>query len=469
MVRMISSVVFLVILSLLCFGSLSHTPEEWKTRLVYQIITDRFAKSQDTTQGCGDLSNYCGGTFLGIINHLDYIKNLGFNAIWISPVVDNVDKGYHGYWARDFYNVNSHFGSSNDLKKLVDACHAKDIWVMVDVVANHVGPVGYNYGSINPFNSASYYHDCNNCPSGCSISNYQDQTQVEHCRLAGLPDLDQSNSFVSKTLYSWIGNLTRFYGFDGVRIDTVPEVLPSFWPGFNQNAGVYCVGEVFDGRVDYVASFSKLLDGVLSYPLFFTMRSVFQGKQSMKGISTMLQTYSNDFKNLDYLGTFIDNHDNARFLSGQQDQVLYQNAIAYVLLGQGLPILYYGTEQAFHGPNDPNNREPLWTSGFSTNNPLYSVIGKLAKHRTTAQLWKYPQVQRYSDDQIYAFTRGTTFVALQNGGQNGNQITRSITYHPYATGTKLCNLIWPTDCITVQNGAFSLVLNQGEFKVFSPA
>jgi alpha-amylase len=63
---------------------------------------------------------------------------MGFDAIWISPVIDNYDNGYHGYWARNMYSINSHFGSESDLKALVQACHDKNIWVLVDVVGNHV-------------------------------------------------------------------------------------------------------------------------------------------------------------------------------------------------------------------------------------------------------------------------------------------------------------------------------------------
>jgi alpha-amylase len=63
---------------------------------------------------------------------------LGFDAIWISPVIDNYNGGYHGYWARNMYDVNHNFGSADDLKAFVNACHQRDIWVMVDVVANHV-------------------------------------------------------------------------------------------------------------------------------------------------------------------------------------------------------------------------------------------------------------------------------------------------------------------------------------------
>lgn len=77
---------------------------------------------------------------------------MGFDAIWISPVVDNIDGGYHGYWAANWEKINAHFGSAADLKALVNAAHSKGIWVMVDVVANHVGPVGTDYSKIYPFN-----------------------------------------------------------------------------------------------------------------------------------------------------------------------------------------------------------------------------------------------------------------------------------------------------------------------------
>jgi alpha-amylase len=98
------------------------------------------------------LSNYCGGTFKGIQNNLSYIKGMGFDAVWISPVVENSANGYHGYWALNWNNVNPYFGTAQELKDLVTAAHAEGIWVMVDVVANHVAPIGTNYGSITPFN-----------------------------------------------------------------------------------------------------------------------------------------------------------------------------------------------------------------------------------------------------------------------------------------------------------------------------
>ena len=138
-------------IALACLGFAAVTEaagtEEWKERSVYQLLTDRFYGGHN-----GDMHNYLGGTFNGITEKLDYIKGMGFDAIWISPVVDNIDGGYHGYWARNWEKVNAHFGTEQDLKNLVNTAHSKGIWVMVDVVANHVGPVGNDFSRIYPLN-----------------------------------------------------------------------------------------------------------------------------------------------------------------------------------------------------------------------------------------------------------------------------------------------------------------------------
>ena len=113
--------------------------EEWKSRSIYQVLTDRFARNDGGQYGCDNLGNYCGGGYIGMKNNLDYIQGMGFDAIWISPIVDNYDGGYHGYWGRNLYGLNSNFGSEEDFASLVSACHERNIWVMVDVVGNHMG------------------------------------------------------------------------------------------------------------------------------------------------------------------------------------------------------------------------------------------------------------------------------------------------------------------------------------------
>jgi len=233
--------------SLIAAAAVAGTTAEWKKRSVYQVLTDRYYKSGGGSK-CTNLSAYCGGTFAGMTSQLNYIKNMGFDAIWISPVVTNYENpstnqwGYHGYWATNWETVNSHFGSEADLHSLVQEAHKLGIWVMVDVVANHVGPIGMDFSQIYPFNKSEHYHD------DCQITNWNDQANVEYCRLADLPDLNQDgNSYVRSYLKNWVGSLVSQYGFDGVRIDTIPEVGKDFWKEYGQAAGVFQMGEAFNG------------------------------------------------------------------------------------------------------------------------------------------------------------------------------------------------------------------------------
>lgn len=77
------------------------------------------------TEECTQLREYCGGTYVGIIDKLDYLQNLGVDAIWISPMVANIERGYHGYWAENIYDLNSNFGNIGDLLTLVNECHQR--------------------------------------------------------------------------------------------------------------------------------------------------------------------------------------------------------------------------------------------------------------------------------------------------------------------------------------------------------
>lgn len=101
---MLKKVFFLIIFSILGF-SLQKTKEEWKSR----SMTARFARSSDSEISECELSNYCGGTYQGMLNHLDFIADMGFNAIWISPIIENTEGSYHGYAFTNLYKEKQSF------------------------------------------------------------------------------------------------------------------------------------------------------------------------------------------------------------------------------------------------------------------------------------------------------------------------------------------------------------------------
>ena len=424
----------------------SKTKDEWKTRSIYQILTDRFARTSST--GSCTLSQYCGGNYQGIINHLDYIQGMGFNAIWISPIVENYAGSYHGYHLTNLYNFNTNFGTEDDFKNLITQCHNRDIWVMVDVVANHVGPVGTDYSQVYPFNSADHYHDY------CDITDWTNQWQIENCRLSGLPDLKQENDWVTQTLLDWISNLISSYNIDGIRIDTIMEVPQWFWDKFRSSAGVFQIGEAFNGDISYVADYQNHLDSVFNYPLYYTIQSSFCGS------FTNLEGYWFNSRPIypapQYVATFVENHDNPRFLNRCNDRSKFTNAAIFSLLWEGIPVFYYGGEQYYAGGADPNNREPLWDN-YNTGTELYRLLGVTNNLRTSKSIWNYDIIQRYSDDNFYAFTRGDVLACFTNT----NSLTRYITYHSFSDGDKLCNVLYDGDCVTVSGG--SITINMGDY------
>ena len=436
---------FLLLLILVANIS-SKTKEEWRSRSIYQLLTDRFARTSST--GTCNLGRYCGGNWQGIINKLDYIKGMGFDAIWISPAIENTDNSYHGYHFTNLYNFNSHFGSESDFKNLVTACHNKDIWVMLDVVANHVGPVGTDYSRINPFNSADHYHDY------CDITDWNNQWQVENCRLSGLPDLKQENTWVAQTLLNWISDFVKKYNIDGLRVDTIVEVPKSFWKSFRSAAGVFEIGEAFNGNIAYVADYQNYFDSIFNYPLYYVIQNSFCG--SFKNLESYWFNDHSKYPAKEYVATFVENHDNARFLNRCNDKGKFTNAVVFSILWEGIPVFYYGGEQYFSGGNDPNNREPLWDN-YNTGTDLYKILAKTNKLRKSKSIWNHDIVQRYADDNFYAFTRGDVLACFTNT----NSLQRTITYHEFSEGTTLCNALADGDCVKVSGG--SININMGDY------
>ena len=447
------------LLAVLSSGSLQGTTNDWKSRTIYQLLTDRFARGDGSTASCQNLSNYCGGNYRGLINNLDYIQNMGFDAVWISPIVDNVDGGYHGYWARNWNALKGNFGSDDDFKEFVSECHKRDIWVMVDIVLNHVGPVGTDYSSISPFNSPDHYHDY------CMIDNGDfdghNQWKVENCRLAGLPDLNQENSWVREQLLSWVERIRDTYQIDGFRLDTACEVSKDFWSELSQRAGTYIVGEAFSGNVGYVADYQNHLPGLLNYPLYFTIKSVFKDSHSMYEIKNRLDNDLTQFNDMDALGVFVDNHDNARFLNNDGRHPRFKSALALAMFFRGIAIMYYGSEQGFGGGNDPGNREQLWTN-LDQGSEMYKFVQASVQARKRNQVWNNQQLEKWVDDNFYAFARGNLLILTIN---TDNDQSRNIPVG-WGEGTQLCNIYNRGDCVRVQGGKLNVTVTGSGPKVY---
>ena len=450
---MYSKSFFFIIINLLLSLSQSahHTKDEWKSRTIYELLTDRFARTGgDYKVGC-DLSKYCGGTFQGIQQHLDYIAGMGFNAIWISPIVKNKEGSYHGYHAIDLYQINPHFGSANDLKELIKACHKKDIWVVLDAVPNHMADDSIY--SMNPFNKDEYYH------YNCDITDENNQEQRENCRLFGLPDLKQEHQFVREKYLEWIQDIIEEYDFDGVRYADVPYVPKWFWKEFSAAAGTYTFGVVSSSNPTYIADYQRYMDGVGNYPLFYAIKESFCGG-SMSKLEWYLFNQHTAYLNPKYNVNWADNHDNPRFLNWCNDKRLFRNALIFYFFYEGIPTFYYGDEQYFSGGNDPNNRENMF--GFhDTESEVYKMMKIANDVRRNYNVYDQDFVQRYVDNYFYAYTRGNVLIAVSTA----MNLQRNINYHSYSEGDRFCNKLKDGDCVTVSGGVISINM-EGEPKIY---
>lgn len=156
--------------------------------------------------------------------------------------------------------------------------------------------------------------------------------------------MNHENSYVSQYLKDWVGNLVNTYGFDGIRIDTIPEVPKSFWSGFGAASGVFQMGECFNGDNSYVGNYQNYVTGLFNYPMYYTIKDVWMYGKSMYNIRTRFDGEASTFNDIDALGIFVDNHDNSRFLNSQGNRNMFKSALVFAMTARGIPFYYYGSE-----------------------------------------------------------------------------------------------------------------------------
>ncbi len=485
------------------------SPTDWRDNWIYLLMTDRF--NNDGNAPAGPWNQIYGfrqgGTFNGITAGLDYLQQLGVGAIWITPVLKNSmppgwEYNYHGYGIQDFLTIDERFASDNttataelELAALVDAAHARDIYVIFDIVINHSSRV-FDYflnGTtiVELDNNAAIM----NAPPGS-------EPPIEWLNGIGFPRADWTNSFPAGTSLSpddavWPSDLQRAdffrrrgnrlsdnspakgnfiegdfgsfrqlvmeyaanapdqsalhtsYGqypvlnimiqaywyliarfdIDGFRIDTVkyvdPDKMEQFANAMREFAlsigkrNFFTFGEIWDNEQTIENFIGRNttdgfgIDAALDYPLFYALpgyakcqipveavRQIFENRK--KAEETRLSSHGEAGK---YFVSFLDNHDqNMRFHhpATPKEQVLLGLAVLFCL--QGIPCVYYGTEQGLQGTVDANGqptlnspesvREALWgkPTPFDSTNEYYKDILTLAQLRNNETALQYGRI-----------------------------------------------------------------------------
>lgn len=368
---------------------------DWDEAVIYFAVTDRFFDgdaSNNDAYGVGDYnvgekggSSYHGGDFAGLNQKLDYLKDLGVNTIWITPIVENITEdqhdnetdtatyGYHGYWASDFTKLNKHLGKEQQFKALLDAAHSKGMKIMVDVVLNHAG-----YGREDYFNSILTDAD------GNSISMIRDSSNTisgddKYDSLSDLPDFVTENKAVTDQLVAWQTEWMSKYNIDYYRVDTVKHVETTTWAAFKNsltkvNPDFKMIGE-YSGA-GYANNAGELGTGTMDALLDFDFNDFAQNfvTGNISSVENSLQKRNNAINNTSVMGSFLSSHDedtlqyklvNESKISEEEAYNLMKVAATLQITAKGQPVLYYGEEIGQGGANNwplqTNRRDFDWT------------------------------------------------------------------------------------------------------------
>ena len=316
-----------------------------------------------------------GGDIQGIINHLDYIAELGATAIWCTPLLlDNQDhESYHGYACADYYHIDPRFGDNELYKTFVDEAHKRGIKIIMDIVTNHCGtahwwmedaPFKDWYHSAEPYTQMnalfSVYMDPN-----ASIRDRE--RQESGWFVPSMPDMNLDNPYVLKYFQQWAVWWVEYAGLDGLRVDTYPynEPVPmSQWckAVTDEYPNMNIVGECWDRNIPQLAywqkdnpnvdGFNSNLPSIMDFPLESAIKTALCEDYVNwdEGVTRIYTVIAQDFayKDLSHMMTFFANHDHAR--TGdvlREDPARMKLAITLLATLRGIPQLYYGDEMMF--------------------------------------------------------------------------------------------------------------------------
>lgn len=472
MKRLIWLFITCLIVSITSPASAQQLNEErnWRDESIYFIMIDRFHngdRSNDYNVNTEDPYAYQGGDFQGIIDQLDYIQEMGFTAIWLTPIMKNVDGGYHGYWVEDFYDTEEHFGTIDKFKELVNEAHARGIKVIVDFVVNHVGP---NHPWLDDPEKKDWFHEEK------EIINWNNQEEIEQGWIFGLPDLAQEKEEVRDYLIDVAKWWIEETDIDGYRLDTVKHVPIEFWKEFSKEVKAvkddfFLLGEVWSNDPSYIGQYEQAgIDGFVDYPLNKPLRNVF-AKPDVPLTSIFDQLAQNEqyYEEPYLMGAFLDNHDLPRFtrdivLEKQYPGTRWKLALTYLFTGPEIPIVYYGSEIALDGGEDPDNRRFM---SFRADKELIDYVSILGQIRQN-----FPALTRGTFEVLFdgngmaVYKReydGQTVVVAINNSSQSKSVT--LTAEQLENNKELRGVILE-DLVRSKDGEYTIILDRETAEVY---
>ena len=375
--------------------------------VLYMLMPDRFAQGANHNPQVKGMRPYVedrtkpslrhGGDLNGIREHLEYFKELGVTALWLTPVLENDSPDspngfstYHGYATTDYYRVDPRFGTNEDYRRLCDEAHQKGLKVVMDMIFNHSGfehPWTKDMPTKDWLNLPQWLLESNGTSNAQGTSFLQTsykltpvkdpyaskvdlQETVDGWFVPTMPDLNQRNQHLMTYLIQnskwWIETI----GIDGIRMDTYPyadaqgmsrwmKELDEEYPNFNT------VGETWVTEPAYTAAWQKdsklsehnsYLKTVMDFSFFEKLSQAKHEETDAwwQGMNRLYNSFVYDYlyEDPDHVMAFVDNHDTDRFLGNGRDSLMLKQALALLMTVRRIPQLYYGTEILMNGTKE---------------------------------------------------------------------------------------------------------------------
>lgn len=382
-------------------SDLHETPSWVKDRMWYQIFVDRFSPDPDHTfltpdQPVQNAKHY-GGTLKGITYHLDYLKDLGINGIYLTPIF--LSPTAHKYDTTDYFQIDPNFGTKDDLIDLVKKAHSFDIKVILDGVFNHAGFFHPFFQDVIKHEQISLYQDCFyikrypvvNFPLngfGKPINYRGIPLNYETFSFQpSMPKWRTSNPIVQNYLLDVVSYWIRETDIDGWRLDVSNELSHDFLRQIKKRArsvkqDSVIIGENWDESLPWLMG--DQLDSVMNYELSFVIWDFISNQISTeKFIEIVTEQYIKTPKSvLENLFNHIGCHDTMRIKTRCHNNT-HLVKIAYLLmfLSPGTPMIYYGDEIGLEGEHDPDNRRLFSWDQTTWDMDVYDFIKRLISLR----------------------------------------------------------------------------------------
>ena len=380
-----------------------HVPD-WVAEMVwYQIFPERFANGNPEISPEGALawdsfikpktSDFFGGDLQGIIDHLDYLQDLGITGLYLCPIFESPSN--HKYNTTDYFEIDHHFGDKKIFRKLVEEAHQRGMKIMLDAVFNHIGDQSLQWQDVLKHGGKSEYKDWFHVQefpvTKDKLGNPRKLPYHTFAFASYMPKLNTANPQVRDYLLKVATYWIEEFDIDAWRLDVANEVDHQFWRDFRKavlakKPDLYILGEVWHTSQPWLNG--DEFHAVMNYPLSDSIKDYFlrglkKTDQFIDEINGQSMYYKQQISEVMF--NLLDSHDTERILwKANEDVQLVKSALAFLFLQKGTPCIYYGTELSLTGGQDPDCRRCMPWERVSSDNEMLNFMKQLINIRKQA-------------------------------------------------------------------------------------